>query len=1191
MQSEASIITKVYNIIDSIKPEAMELTSSDGKPTTNREQARAITFPYFGYGKISVSIMNPNNLLVLVSPNIEAVMSPESKNRYKNFLMKIKKVGDSFPDVKFTLNKVTGDDFQKHLGKSQASDLQASKEKELSMNNISEALNPMFGSSRSSYQQLDTIRMIVKHAKPVDESVKGSRTRAIKAIYLENSQGERFRLPVNNLWAGRAMARHMVNNGTVYDVTGQRILEWAGRIGKLQKFARYAKSNGLVNEGTTDIMNAVTQNISDAKNILQQLSTQTGYASFNGDVPVAPMMNAEDERVARLKETFTVKTFDESLEDTLPLIGALIMEKEKDQSGDIFADLPEVMNELKKLIQAKNIDPKVLTAVKSNIADPESASQLGIKASKVSSELTGKNDLVSNFMSRMSDILDDYHNKMAFDTEKKDPRFNKALALTQAMVNAYDLGAFGGDASVSEVQTNNPMEGFKNWANLVVEGVNVSPTSADQKSKLNELLSTPVELGEDGVNSIGSLIGIIEDDSLNGMLSELAEKDSSADARPVIVTWLKVHDLTNILEDETKQALTKDGMEINEGFAGAALGGIAGAALGKTPGAAMTGAKLGSMAQDELEKVTTEEESEETDYNKYDRKHGGPFDRGGADAWYHRGEQPHKMVNGKKVPLTDPKEIEAYHAGYKDTYDREGDSGGKQYESINEAKKAKKKVSEKKMTAAEKTKREKMVKGMKKSKGDFEKRYGKKRGEEVMYATATKKAMNEDASASAIPADSPIKDYKRKDVAGLYNFTHLQHPNGNYIQHNKNKFVHYDKKTGEHTSFDRNAAGLKGLVDHVAAAHSMNEAEEAAPTAANMDSEVVKILTQIYNVIKEAAPSMPQNIAGHLFNANKEMVAAINAAKTVKEGKRFKKKLNEAPVGVGQRLGTWARGKTAGALGPLARGWQAQIAGEKEINAAANKLGLEFRKVLGKHKIDVNSDKAVDALYNWSKRQGYPVDDPELFKQFQAAKATATNASTAGPGVTMPAAATPGVSAPPAPAAEPGKPDWSKLGGGRTEPTFNIPKAGAPTARAPTPPTIDPRAAAQLKPVTNPALDISQPDPNWNFNTRRAWQKQQDEKELAGKTRSAKIHSGAMARSKKYNTEDVVTEDKKTIDDLIYKMVIRHDQLDSGGGTAPSSAAGGAALDLSSLSSKATTPAQKDALTKAIKMLTDQGLI
>lgn len=48
-------------------------------------------------------------------------------------------------------------------------------------------------------------------------------------------------------------------------------------------------------------------------------------------------------------------------------------------------------------------------------------------------------------------------------------------------------------------------------------------------------------------------------------------------------------------------------------------------------------------------------------------------------------------------------------------------------------------VEERKLSSSEKEEREDIVKGMKKNKGDFEKRYGK-RGEEVMYATATKMA-------------------------------------------------------------------------------------------------------------------------------------------------------------------------------------------------------------------------------------------------------------------------------------------------------------------------------------------------------------------------------------------------------------------------------------------------------------------
>jgi len=55
---------------------------------------------------------------------------------------------------------------------------------------------------------------------------------------------------------------------------------------------------------------------------------------------------------------------------------------------------------------------------------------------------------------------------------------------------------------------------------------------------------------------------------------------------------------------------------------------------------------------------------------KYDQRHGGPFDRGMADFWYHRPPQPHYYVNGTgtsdRVGRADmtKAEIEAYFAGY-----------------------------------------------------------------------------------------------------------------------------------------------------------------------------------------------------------------------------------------------------------------------------------------------------------------------------------------------------------------------------------------------------------------------------------------------------------------------------------------------------------------------------------------------
>ena len=57
---------------------------------------------------------------------------------------------------------------------------------------------------------------------------------------------------------------------------------------------------------------------------------------------------------------------------------------------------------------------------------------------------------------------------------------------------------------------------------------------------------------------------------------------------------------------------------------------------------------------------------------EYDKRHGGPYDRGSADSYYGRGFRPHYFVgatySSEKVEKEDmtPEEIEAYTAGYDD---------------------------------------------------------------------------------------------------------------------------------------------------------------------------------------------------------------------------------------------------------------------------------------------------------------------------------------------------------------------------------------------------------------------------------------------------------------------------------------------------------------------------------------------
>jgi len=69
---------------------------------------------------------------------------------------------------------------------------------------------------------------------------------------------------------------------------------------------------------------------------------------------------------------------------------------------------------------------------------------------------------------------------------------------------------------------------------------------------------------------------------------------------------------------------------------------------------------------------------------------------------------------------------------------------------------------ERKMTSCEKDKKEKYVKGMKKVKDDFTKRYGKD-GKSVMYATATKMAMKKEGYGDVPFRDGRVKKYLGKD--------------------------------------------------------------------------------------------------------------------------------------------------------------------------------------------------------------------------------------------------------------------------------------------------------------------------------------------------------------------------------------------------------------------------------------------
>lgn len=71
------------------------------------------------------------------------------------------------------------------------------------------------------------------------------------------------------------------------------------------------------------------------------------------------------------------------------------------------------------------------------------------------------------------------------------------------------------------------------------------------------------------------------------------------------------------------------------------------------------------------ELIATMDRSININGRQYDRRHGGPFDRGSADSYYSRGYNPHYYVGdtamSARVEMDDmtAEQILAYAAGYK----------------------------------------------------------------------------------------------------------------------------------------------------------------------------------------------------------------------------------------------------------------------------------------------------------------------------------------------------------------------------------------------------------------------------------------------------------------------------------------------------------------------------------------------
>ena len=167
----------------------------DGKVTNVPKDARYFDFDYKegneSLGKVSISVTD-ESLTIMYGQDLFSEDENVLKSKWYDFLKELRVFAK-----KRMLNFDTRDITKSNLDKRDYEYL--STEKQMSE-------SKMYGTSRTSYQNVGTARLVVKHAESVNQESTSGRTRNIGKIYIESADGERFMYPFKHLSGARAMA-------------------------------------------------------------------------------------------------------------------------------------------------------------------------------------------------------------------------------------------------------------------------------------------------------------------------------------------------------------------------------------------------------------------------------------------------------------------------------------------------------------------------------------------------------------------------------------------------------------------------------------------------------------------------------------------------------------------------------------------------------------------------------------------------------------------------------------------------------------------------------------------------------------------------------------------------------------------------------------------------------------------------
>ena len=296
--------------------EDVSLGNDKAQATQNPEDARFFNFDYVvddhNYGNITISLIDETSLKVYFSKNISHELQGEERQTWYAFLRELREFAKrnllSFEPRDITRSTL------KHRDLQQVSKADSTYSKD---EVVSESR--MWGSMNRSYEDFGPVRIKVAHSKPIVDETNGARSRNIEAIFVENDQGERFRMPFNSLMGSRAMARHISAGGTPTDEFGNHIREMVEEMMTLRPFVHSMRHRQFEDATTNSMLESAFEYHSLLKNTLKKMKGKRGYNEYKESYQPALTETGEFDQ-DELRDKFVKKVFPSKLEAALPLV-------------------------------------------------------------------------------------------------------------------------------------------------------------------------------------------------------------------------------------------------------------------------------------------------------------------------------------------------------------------------------------------------------------------------------------------------------------------------------------------------------------------------------------------------------------------------------------------------------------------------------------------------------------------------------------------------------------------------------------------------------------------------------------------------------------------------------------------------------------------------------------------------------